>query len=160
MILGLSPLVFIHTLVSLVAIVVGFVVLKGLFDNKRLDGWTRTFLATILFTNASGFILPATKILPSHIVGVVGLVVVLVAYYARYSGKMAGKWRAVYVGTAVASLYFDCFVLVAQLFAKVPALKAMAPTQSEPPFAIAEGIVLALFIWAGVVALRRFHPQG
>ena len=158
MILGMTPLVLIHTLVSLVAIVVGFVVLKGLFDNKRLDGWTRAFLATILFTNASGFILPATRILPSHIVGVVGLVVVLVAYYARYSAKMAGKWRAVYVGTAVASLYFDCFVLVAQLFAKVPALKAMAPTQSEPPFAIAQTIVLLIFVWIGVRAVRRLRP--
>ena len=160
MILGMTPLVLIHTLISLVAIVAGFVILKGLFDSKRLDGWTQVFLGTIFLTSASGFILPADKFLPSHATGIVAILVVLVAYYARYSARMTGRWRAIYAGTAVASLYFDVFVLVVQFFTKIPALRAMAPTQSEPPFAIAQGIVLVIFLYLGFVAVRRFHPPG
>jgi hypothetical protein len=160
MILGMTPLVFIHTFVSLVAIAAGFVVLKGFFDNRRLDGWTTAFLATTIFTSASGFVLPAAKFMPSHAVGVLSLAILAVACYARYARRMDGAWRTAYVLTAVAALYFNVFVLVVQLFLKVPALHALAPQQNEPPFAAAQGVVLVLFVAAGVFAARRFHPSG
>ena len=160
MILGMTPLVFIHTLISLVAIVAGFVVLKGLFQSQRMDGWTAAFLATTIATSASGFVLPADKFLPSHAVAILSLILLAGACYARYGRAMTGGWRTVFVGTAVASLYFNVFVLVVQLFLKVPALHALAPQGKEPPFAVAQGIVLIAFIAAGVMAARRFRPAA
>jgi hypothetical protein len=158
-ILGLTPLVLIHTLISLVGIATGFGVLAGLLRSERLDRWTAWFLASTILTSASGFILPAAKFLPSHAVGILSLAILALACYARYAKRMAGGWRAAYVASAVAALYFNVFVLVAQLFLKVPALHALAPTQSEPPFAVAQGIVLLVFAAAGVLAVRRFHPR-
>jgi hypothetical protein len=158
MILGMTPLVLIHTLISLVGIATGFVVVAGMLRNKRLDRWTGWFLATTILTSASGFILPAAKFMPSHAVGILSLAILAVACYALYSKRMAGRWRAAYVATAVAALYFNVFVLVVQLFVKVPALHALAPQQSEPPFAVAQGVVLLCFVIVGVLAVRRFHP--
>jgi hypothetical protein len=160
MILGLPPLVFIHTLISLVGIVTGFIVMKGILANDRMDRMTGWFLALTILTSATGFILPATKIMPSHIVGVISLVILAIACYARYSKRMAGKWRVTYLTTAIMAQWFNCFVLVAQLFLKVPALHELAPEGSEPPFAIAQGVVLLAFIAAGVLSLKRFHPPG
>ena len=160
MIFGMTPLVFIHTLISLVGIATGLVVLRGLWANQRTDRWTGWFLATTILTSASGFVLPATKFLPSHAVGILSLAILAVACYARYGKRMAGAWRLAYVATAVAALYFNVFVLVVQLFLKVPALHALAPQQSESPFAIAQGVVLVAFVAAGVLAARRFHPAG
>jgi hypothetical protein len=159
MILGLPPLVFIHTLISLVGIVTGLVVLRDLWRNDRADRWTNWFLVTTILTSASGFILPAAKFMPSHAVGVLSLVILAIACYARYAKRMAGIWRTGYVLTAVAALYFNVFVLVVQLFLKVPALHELAPNQNEPPFGIAQAVVLVAFIAAGVFALRRFHPM-
>jgi hypothetical protein len=158
MILGMTPLVLIHTLISLVGIVTGFVVLRALLANQRADRWTAWFLATTILTSATGFILPADKFLPSHAVGILSLAILAVACYARYGKRMAGSWRLGYVLTAVAALYFNVFVLVVQLFLKVPALNALAPKQNEPPFAIAQAVVLVAFVAAGVFAARRFHP--
>lgn len=158
MILGLPPLVAIHTLISLIGIVLGFVVLKGLLANDRMDRVTGWFLAFTILTSATGFILPATKILPSHIVGVISLILLAIACYARYSKRMSGKWRATYVTTAIMAQWFNCFVLVAQLFLKVPALHELAPEGKEPPFAIAQGVVLLAFIAAGLLSLKRFRP--
>ena len=160
MILGLPPLVFIHTLISLVGIATGLVVLRDMWRNDRADRWTAWFLATTILTSATGFILPATKFLPSHAVGVLSLVILAACCYARYGKRMAGAWRTAYVLTAVAALYFNVFVLVAQLFLKVPALHELAPTQNEPPFAIAQAVVLVAFVVAGIFAARRFHPAG
>jgi len=158
MILGMTPLVFVHTLVSLVGIVTGLVVLSKMWANQRADRWTAWFLATTIFTSASGFVLPASKFLPSHAVGVLSLAILAVACYARYGKRMSGPWRLAYVVSAVAALYFNVFVLVVQLFLKVPALHALAPQQNEPPFAIAQGVVLVAFVVAGVLAARRFKP--
>jgi hypothetical protein len=158
MILGMTPLVFIHTLVSLVAIAAGLGVLAAMFRNDRAEGWTRAFLATTIFTSASGFVLPATKFMPSHAVGILSLVILAVCCYARYGKRMSGAWRTAYTLTAVAALYFNVFVLVAQLFLKVPALHELAPNGNEPPFAIAQAVVLVAFIALGVLAKRRFHP--
>ena len=156
--LSMSPLVLIHTLISLVGIVTGFVVLRGLWRSDRLDRWTAWFLATTILTSASGFLLPATKFLPSHAVAILSLVVLVVCCYARYSKRMAGAWRTGYVVTAVIALYFNVFVLVAQLFLKVPVLHELAPKGTEPAFAIAQGVVLVAFVAAGVFAVRRFRP--
>ena len=158
MILGLTPLVFIHTLISLVGIVTGFIVLKGLLTNDRMDRMTGWFLAMTILTSATGFILPATKFMPSHAVGVLSLVILAIACYARYGKHMAGGWRATWLTTAIMAQYFNCFVLVAQLFLKVPALHELAPEGKEPPFAIAQGVVLLAFIAAGILSLKRFRP--
>ena len=160
MILGLPPLVFIHTLISLVGIVTGLVVLRDLWRNDRADRWTNWFLVTTILTSASGFILPAAKFMPSHAVGVLSLVILAIACYARYAKRMAGIWRTGYVLTAVAALYFNVFVLVAQLFLKVPALHELAPNGNEPAFAIAQAIVAGAFFGAGVRAARHFHATG
>ena len=146
-------------MISLVGIVTGLVVLRDLWRNDRADRWTNWFLVTTILTSASGFILPAAKFMPSHAVGVLSLVILAIACYARYAKRMAGIWRTGYVLTAVAALYFNVFVLVVQLFLKVPALHELAPNQNEPPFGIAQAVVLVAFIAAGVFALRRFHPM-
>ena len=160
MFLGLSTFTWVHTLLSLVGIASGLVVVKGLFSSQRLDSWTALFLASAVATSATGFFLPADRFMPSHWVGVISLVVLALAILARYSLHLAGAWRRIYAVGAVLTLYFLVFVGVAQLFAKVPALRALAPTQSEPPFAIAEGVVLVLFVALTVAAAIKFRPQA
>jgi len=153
---GMSPQAFGHTLISLVGIATGFVVASGLLSGRRLDGWTSIFMWTTAMTSISGLMLPADRILPSHVTAAIALIVLPVAYYARYSKQMAGGWRRTYVITAMISLYLNVFVLVVQLFLKIPALQALAPTQSEPPFAIAQGAVLLIFVALAVLAAKRF----
>ena len=161
MIWGLSTSTFtlVHVLLSLVGIVAGLVVMFGLIAGKRLDGWTVVFLATTVATSVTGFGFPFDHLLPSHKVGIVSLLVLPVAIVARYAFHMAGAWRRIYVISAAVALYLNIFVLVVQLFLKVPALKAIAPTQKEPPFAIAQVVVLALFAWLTVLAARRFRAD-
>ena len=161
MIWGLSTSTFtlVHVLLSLVGIVAGLVVMFGLIAGKRLDGWTVVFLATTVATSVTGFGFPFDHLLPSHKVGIVSLLVLPVAIVARYAFHMAGAWRRIYVISAAVALYLNIFVLVVQLFLKVPALKAIAPTQKEPPFAIAQVVVLALFGWLTVLAARRFRAE-
>src|SRR5262245_22575150 len=122
----------VHVVISLIGIATGFVVLAGLLKNQRLDGWTAVFLVTTAATGLTGFGFPFVRLLPSHIVGAISLVVLAIAIVARYRHRMARGWRATYVVTAVMALYFNVFVLVVQSFQKVPALAALAPTQSEP----------------------------
>ena len=161
MILGMSTSTFtsVHVALSLVGIFAGFVVLFGMFGSKKLDGWTALFLATTVLTSVTGFPFPREHILPSHIVGVISLVVLAIAIFALYSRHLAGPWRWIYVVGAVVALYLNVFVGVVQSFLKVPALNALAPTQSEPPFLIAQSVVLLIFIAFAVVALRSFHPR-
>jgi hypothetical protein len=154
------PFTIIHVLLSLVGIITGLVVLAGLLTAKRLDSWTIVFLASTLATSLTGFGFPFERLLPSHIVGAISMVVLAAAIYSRYVGLMAGRWRSIYVVTAVAALYLNVFVLVVQLFLKVPALNALAPTQSEPPFAVAQTIVLLIFAALGVAAVKRFRMNG
>lgn len=146
-----------HVAISLVAIGTGFIVVYGLFTANRMAGITALFLATTALTSLTGFFFHRPHILPSHIVGLIAMVVVAVTVLALYSYHLRGKWRAVYVVGATLSLYLNVFVLVAQAFLKIPSLHVLAPTGSEPPFAIAQGIVLLLFIVIGVTALRRFR---
>jgi hypothetical protein len=140
---------------SLVGIASGLLVLGGLLAGKQLNGLIVLFLTTTVATSATGYGFPFTHILPSHVVGAISLVVLAIAIYARYARKQAGRWRTTYVICAVAALYLNVFVLVVQSFMKVPGLHALAPTQSEPPFAIAQLVVLLIFIWLGALAVRR-----
>lgn len=158
MILGMSVFLFLHVLLSLIGIFAGFVVLYGLLTSKRLDGWTPLFLASTAATSVTGFFFPFHGFTPAIGVGVVSVVVLLVAISARYSFRLAGRWRWIYAATAVIALYLNTFVLVAQAFQKVPALHALAPQGTEPPFAVAQGVLLLLFVVAGVFSLRRFRP--
>ena len=158
--LSLSAFTLLHVIISLAGIGSGFIVLYGLLNSKRLDGWTAIFLTTTVLTSVTGFMFPFEKLLPSHIVGALSLVILAIAIFARYSRRMTGAWRGVYVITAAIALYLNCFVAVVQAFLKVPALHAMAPHGSEPPFLVAQLIVLAIFVWLTYRAAKRFHSAA
>jgi hypothetical protein len=158
MLLGMTGFTLFHVALSLIGILSGFVVVLGLLASNPFDGWTLVFLTTTVATSVTGFLFPFHRLLPSHILGVLSMIALLLAIYARYGGHLAGAWRLTYVITAVIALYFNVFVLVAQSFQKVPALRAMAPTQSEPPFVVAQSAVLVLFLVLGVLASMKFHP--
>lgn len=157
-----TTLVGFHTWLSLVAIVAGFPVTAGLLKGHTRPGWTGVFLSTAFATSATGYALPAPGLLPSHIVGAISLALIVAAGFALYAKMLEGPWRRIYAIAAVLAFYLLLFVLVAQLFLKVPALHALAPTGSEPPFAIAQGILLVVFAWLTWRAARRFtqvwHP--
>ncbi len=159
MVLGMSLSTFtlLHVIISLAGIGSGFIVLFGLLNGKRLDGWTAIFLATTALTSLTGFLFPFEGLKPSYIVGGISLVVLAIAIWARYGTHLAGAWRGTYVVTAAIALYLNCFVAVVQAFLKVPALHALAPTGSEPPFLIAQTVVLAIFVWLTWRAAKRFH---
>ncbi len=152
-----STFTFVHVLLSLVGIGAGFVVVCGLLAGKRLDGWTALFLASTVATSMTGFGFPFDHVLPSHIVGVMSLLVLAVAIFARYALPLAGVWRRSYVVSAVIALYLNVFILIVQLFLKVPPLKEMAPTQSEPPFLLTQLVFLALFVVLALAAASRFR---
>lgn len=159
MILGMTPFTFVHVLLSLVGIGAGFVVVLGLMTSAKLEGWTALFLITTVATSATGFGFPFEGFKPSYVVGAISLIVLAVAIYARYGARLVGAWRWFYVATAIMALYLNVFVLVVQAFVKAPALKALAPTQSEPSFLIAQTVVLAVAIVVGAVATIRFRPK-
>ncbi|SDP58199.1 hypothetical protein SAMN05428967_2575 [Phyllobacterium sp. YR620] len=158
MILGMTPFTLFHVILSLIGIVTGLVVLSGLLKSETWPGWTFIFLLTTVATSVTGFLFPFSGFTPAIGVGIISMVFLILAIAALYAFRLAGSWRWVYVLCAIVSLYLNVFVLVAQSFQKIPALNALAPTQSEPPFAISQGIVLVLFIIAGFLSLRRFHP--
>ena len=161
MILGMTTSTFtlIHVLLSLVGIASGFIVVYGFLTGKRLNSWTSIFLATTVLTSLTGFLFPVEHILPSHVVGMISLVVLAVAIVARYALHLANAWRWIYVVSAVLALYLNSFVAVVQSFLKVPALKALAPTQKEPPFLVAQLTVMAIFIVLGILSVKRFHVE-
>lgn len=146
----------IHVALSLLGIVAGLVVVGGLLAGRRLDGWTGLFLATTALTNITGFMFPFTRFLPSHGVGIISLLILPVVLWARYGKQLAGGWRRVFVVGSVTLLYFNVFVLVAQLFSRTPALIASAPTQSEPPFVITQLGTLVVFLWLGRAAVKGY----
>jgi len=149
----------VHTLISLVAIFTGFVVLFGLLSGKRLDGWTKWFLITAVATTVTGFFFPFNGFTPAIGVGLISLPILALTIYARYPRNLAGTWRWIYVIGAAISLYFNVFVVVVQSFEKIPALHAMAPTQSESPFKLTQLVALALFVLLTLVAVIRFRPE-
>jgi len=157
--LDLAALTLVHVLISLAGIASGLVVLYGLLTGKRMDGWNLTFLTTTVATSASGFLFPFFTLLPSHITGIISLIVLSIAILARYRQRLAGAWGPIYAATAVLALYLNVFVLVVQLFLKVPAINALAPTQTEAPFAAAQGIAFLAFVAAGYAAASRQRPM-
>jgi hypothetical protein len=159
MILGMSTATntLIHVLISLVGIGSGLVVMCGLLGGRRLDAWTALFLATTVLTSVSGFGFPFDHLSPAHKVGIISLVVLAIAIVARYPLHLAGGWRRTYVISAAVALYLNVFVLVVQSFEKVRALKALAPTQKEPPFLVAQLVVIAIFVVLTIFAAKRFR---
>jgi hypothetical protein len=159
MMLGMSLANFtvLHTAISLIGVASGLVVVYGMLSGKRVEKWTSLFLLTTVLTSVTGFMFPFEHLGPAHKVGIISLVVLAVALLARYSFHLAGGWRRTYVLSAMMALYLNCFVLVVQLFQKVPALKAMAPPHQEPPFLIAQLILLAIFIGLSIAAVKRFR---
>src|ERR1700674_5629729 len=161
MILGMSTSTFtaVHVVLSLIGIFTGVVVLLGMLGAKRLDGLTTVFLATTVLTSVTGFFFHSASFGPPHVVGVISLVVLAIAILALYLYRLAGAWRWIYIIGAVVALYLNVFVGVVQAFQKLPALAALAPTQSEPPFLVAQLVVLAVFALLGLAAVKRFHPM-
>ena len=147
-----------HVAISLVGILSGLVVMYGLLTAKRLDGWTAIFLATTVATSVTGFFFPFHGFKPSYVLGILSLIDLTPCIIARYRHHLAGHWRLVYAVTAVIAFYFNFFVLIAQAFMKVPALNALAPTGSEPPFLITQVIVMVVFIVIGIAGAIKFHP--
>jgi hypothetical protein len=162
MVLGMSLATFtmVHVIISLIAIASGLVVLSGLLGSNRMAGMTALFLITTILTNATGFLFPFEKLLPSHIIAILSLVLLAIACIALYGMKLSGAWRWIYVVTALLSLYFNVFVLVIQSFLKIPALTALAPGNppAGPVFAVVQGVVLVFFVLVIIGAIRRFRP--
>jgi len=159
-ILGMSTSTFteVHVVLSLIGIFSGIIVLFGMFSAKRLAGWTALFVVSTVLTSVTGFFFHSEHFGPPHVVGVISLVVLAVAILARYVYRLAGPWRWIYVGSAVVALYLNVFVGVVQAFQKLPSLSRLAPTQSEPPFFVAQLIVMAIFVLLGLRAVTRFRP--
>ena len=160
MILGMSIGAFtlLHVIITLIAIGGGLIVVGGMFASHKLPGTTALFLFTTALASLTGFLFPIKGFTPALGVGIVACVILAVALFALYKERLAGQWRWIYVITAIVSLYLNVFVLIAQSFMKVPALKALAPTGSEPPFAIAQGATLATFIVIAIIAVANFRP--
>ena len=150
----------IHVLISLIGIATGVVVLIGLITGKRFNGWTAWFLVSTVATSVSGFLFPFHGVTPAIITGLISLLVLAVAIFARYFGRLVGAWRLIYVVTAMIALYLNVFVLIAQLFQKVPALNALAPTQTEPPFLVAQLSTLIIFVLLTIAAAIRFRIKS
>ena len=162
MVLGMSLSAFtmVHVIISLIGIATGFIVLFGLLGSHRLPGMTALFLLTTILTSVTGFLFPFDKLLPSHMVGIVSLIVLAIACFALFVMKLSGAWRWIYTLTAMIALYLNVFVLVIQSFLKIGPLHALAPSvpPSEPPFVVAQGVVLVFFVIAIIGAVRRFRP--
>ena len=159
MIFGMTPFTLFHVLLSLVGIFTGFIAVFGMIAGKRLDGWTAVFLVTTALTSITGFFFPFHGLTPGIKLGVISLVILAVAIPARYVKHLEGAWRKIYAVTASIALYLNVFVLVAQLFMKVPSLHVLAPTGSEPPFLISQVVVLAIFIVLTIAAAIKFRPE-
>ena len=163
MVLGMSLATFtlLHVIISLIGIVSGIVVMFGLLGSNRMPALTAIFLLFTILTSATGFLFPFEKLLPSHLIAILSLLLLAIACFALYGTGLSGAWRWIYVLTALISLYLNVFVLVIQSFLKVEPLHALAPSvpPSEPPFAIVQGIVLVFFLVAIIGAIRRFRPM-
>jgi len=162
MILGMSVATFtlFHVILSLIGIAAGVIVVFAMLAAKAVPRWTALFLITTVATSVTGFFFHSAAFGPPHVVGVISLVVLVFTLLALYVYRLAGHWRWIYVGTAVVALYLNVFVGVVQAFLKIPVLHQLAPRGSEPPFAIAQGLVFALFVALGVMAVRKFHPPA
>jgi len=161
MIAGLSieNFTILHTAISLIAIASGLVVLAGMLRARRLPGWTAVFLVTTILTSVTGFMFPISGLTPAIVFGLISIVILVIALAALYLKHLSGAWRWIYVTTALMALYLNVFVLIVQSFQKLPALQKLAPTQSEPPFLIAQAVALIAFLILGAMAARKFRPD-
>jgi len=163
--MSVGTFVQVHVVISLIGIVAGLIVMFGMLSSKRQPGLTAIFLLTTILTSATGFLIPplvSEKLLPSHMIGGLSLVLLAIACLALYVMKQQGAWRWIYALTALVSLYLNVFVLIIQSFLKVPALHALAPSvpPAEPPFAIVQGIVLVFFVIVIIGVIRRYRPAS
>jgi hypothetical protein len=156
--LSLNAFTLLHVLISLIGIMAGLIALSGWLKSDQSRTPTATFLATTILTGVTGFMFPFTKLLPSHIVGIISLVLLAVATFALYGGHLSGVWRPIYTVTATLALYLNVFVLIVQSFLKVPLLRAWAPTQTEPAFLVAQGAAFLLFLALTVLTTAKFRP--
>ena len=155
----MSTFTLVHVLISLAAILAGFVVVAGFITARSCPRWTTFYLVMTFLTSATGFFFPFHHFTPAHGVGILSLIVLAVAAYGLYARKLGGAWRRIYAACAVFALYLNFFVLVVQLFQKVPALNALAPTQKEPPFVIAQSVTLLVFVALGIASTVRSRLQ-
>jgi hypothetical protein len=156
--LSIEAFTVLHVVISMIAIFAGFIVVGGLFASAPLPGWTAFFLVMTILTSLTGFLFPFKTVTPAIVVGAIASLILIVALLALYRHRLAGRWRNVYVVSAIASLYLNVFVFIVQSFQKVGFLNVLAPTGSEPPFAIAQGVTLVAFVVLGWIAARRFQP--
>jgi hypothetical protein len=158
--MSLATFTLLHVIISLIAIAAGLVVMFGMLGSRPQPGLTAIFLLFTILTSVTGFLFPFTQLLPSHMVGILSLVLLAIACVALYVMKLSGPWRWIYVLTALISLYLNVFVLVIQSFLKIPALSAVAPGNppAGPVFAVVQGIVLVFFVLVIIGAWRRFKP--
>jgi hypothetical protein len=157
--MSIGAFTLLHVIITLIAIGSGLIVVGGIFASDRLPVTTALFLFTTALTSVTGFLFPIHGLTPALVVGVVACLILAVALFALYKEHLVGAWRWIFVITAVASLYLNVFVLVVQSFVKVSALNTLAPTQSEPPFAITQAVVLAIFILIALIAVIKFRPR-
>jgi hypothetical protein len=158
--MDITTVTLFHTVISIVAIAAGLVVVGGLIAGVRIDGWTGIFLVTTAVTSITGFFFPFGKLLASHWIGIISLLILPFVIAARYWKHLRGGWRGIYVVGTVLVLYLNFFILLVQLFRRIPALLVAAPRQTEPPFVLTQLLMLALFAWLGFAAFRRFRPQA
>jgi hypothetical protein len=161
MVIGMSLRMFtyLHVYISLIAIGAGFIVVYGMIAGRRLPLLTNLFLFTTALTSLTGFLFPFKGITPAIVVGIVSLIVLVVAVIARRRSHLSGTWRGTYVISSILALYLNSFVLIAQMFQKIPALHALAPTQSEMPFKLAQLGTLVLIIALSTIAFRKYRPN-
>jgi hypothetical protein len=158
--MSLGTFTVVHVIISLIAIATGFVVLVGMWASNRMPAMAAVFLITTIITSVTGFMFPFKAFGPPHAFGVISLVVLLFSVLGFYVYRLAGRWRAIYVSTALVALYLNTFTLVVQMFQKIAFLNQFAPKGTEPPFAVTQLIVLVLFVLAGWRAVKRFHPAA
>jgi hypothetical protein len=156
---GLTAFTLFHTALSLVQLVSGIIVVIGLVASRVSAPWFWIYLVSAIATSATGFGFPVDKFLPSHAFGIISLVLLLLVILARYTFHLAGAWRWIYAVGLVITVYLDAFVAIVQAFLKIPSLHALAPNGSEPPFAIAQGILFVIFVVLAIAAAKRFRPE-
>ena len=156
---GLDAFTLFHTALSLVQLVSGIIVVLAFVGSRNGGPWLWIYLVSAIATSVTGFGFPVDKFLPSHAFGIISLVLLLLVILARYTFHLAGAWRWVYVIGLVITVYLDAFVAVVQAFLKIPALHALAPGGSEPPFAIAQGVLFVIFVALGIAAARNFPRE-
>ena len=148
-----------HTALSLVALIAGILVVKGLLESSGRQLWTLLFLVTSAATTITGFFFPFQGVTRALILGVITLLPLFFATLARYQKHLESSWRGTYVISVVIILYFNCLVLIVQSFDKIPSLHAMAPTMEAPAHKIAQLLNLIAFVILGIRSFKNYKPK-